>query len=117
MVPSLLGAVVLIFPLGFIVPHWLGKMAFGWPQRIAVTFSSGMKNLPIAVWPCSRQLSQAAACGPARSSCFHLADAHCERLLPLSALAGAVIAVVIGSEMRPGSGKEVRCVQEDPVGN
>jgi BASS family bile acid:Na+ symporter len=49
MVPSLLGAVVLIFPLGFIVPHWLGKMAFGWPQRIAVTFSSGMKNLPIAV--------------------------------------------------------------------
>jgi len=48
-VPSLLGAVVLIFPLGFLVPHWLGRFAFGWPQRIAVTYSSGMKNLPIAV--------------------------------------------------------------------
>jgi predicted Na+-dependent transporter len=48
-VPSLLGAVVLIFPLGFLVPHWLGRYAFGWEQRIAVTYSSGMKNLPIAV--------------------------------------------------------------------
>ncbi|MGQ9553721.1 MAG: bile acid:sodium symporter family protein [Anaerolineae bacterium] len=46
---SLLGAVVLIFPLGFLVPHWLGGYAFGWQQRIAVTYSSGMKNLPIAV--------------------------------------------------------------------
>jgi len=49
MVPALLGAVVLIFPLGFLVPHWLGRFVFGWPQRIAVTYSSGMKNLPIAV--------------------------------------------------------------------
>ena len=47
--PTLLGAVVLIFPLGFIIPHWLGRFAFGWAQRIAVTYSSGMKNLPIAV--------------------------------------------------------------------
>lgn len=49
LVPSLLGAVVLIFPLGFLLPHWLGRYALGWPQRIAVTYSSGMKNLPIAV--------------------------------------------------------------------
>jgi len=49
LVPALLGAVVLIFPLGFLVPHWLGRFAFGWPQRVAVTYSSGMKNLPIAV--------------------------------------------------------------------
>jgi hypothetical protein len=48
-VPALLGAVVLIFPLGFLAPYWLGSDAFGWPQRIAVTYSSGMKNLPIAV--------------------------------------------------------------------
>ncbi|MGB9592735.1 MAG: bile acid:sodium symporter family protein [Anaerolineae bacterium] len=48
-VPALLGAVVLIFPLGFLVPHWLGRFVFNWPQRIAVTYSSGMKNLPIAV--------------------------------------------------------------------
>lgn len=49
LVPALLGAVVLIFPLGFLVPHYLGRLAFGWEQRIAVTYSSGMKNLPIAV--------------------------------------------------------------------
>jgi len=49
LVPALLGAVVLIFPLGFLVPHWLGRFAFGWEQRVAVTYSSGMKNLPIAV--------------------------------------------------------------------
>jgi predicted Na+-dependent transporter len=49
LVPALLGAVVLIFPLGFLLPHWLGRYVFGWPQRIAVTYSSGMKNLPIAV--------------------------------------------------------------------
>jgi predicted Na+-dependent transporter len=49
LVPSLLGAVVLIFPLGFLVPHWLGRFAFNREQRIAVTYSSGMKNLPIAV--------------------------------------------------------------------
>lgn len=48
-VPALVGAVILIFPIGFLVPHWLGRYAFGWEQRIAVTFSSGMKNLPIAV--------------------------------------------------------------------
>lgn len=49
LVPSLLGAVALIFPLGFLVPHWLGRYAFNWEQRMAVTYSSGMKNLPIAV--------------------------------------------------------------------
>ena len=49
LVPSLLGAVILIFPLGFLIPHWLGHYAFNWEQRIAVTYSSGMKNLPIAV--------------------------------------------------------------------
>jgi BASS family bile acid:Na+ symporter len=49
LVPALLGAVILIFPLGFLVPHWLGRYAFNWEQRIAVTYSSGMKNLPIAV--------------------------------------------------------------------
>lgn len=49
LVPSLLGAVVLIFPLGFLVPHGLGRYLFPWPQRVAITYSSGMKNLPIAV--------------------------------------------------------------------
>lgn len=49
MVPALIGAIILIFPIGFLVPHWLGKSFFGWEQGIAVTFSSGMKNLPIAV--------------------------------------------------------------------
>ncbi|MGC8837820.1 MAG: bile acid:sodium symporter family protein [Anaerolineae bacterium] len=49
LVSGLLGAVVLIFPLGFLVPHGLGRYIFGWEQRIAVTYSSGMKNLPIAV--------------------------------------------------------------------
>lgn len=49
LVPSLLGAVLLIFPLGFLVPHWLGGLVFKREQRIAVTYSSGMKNLPIAV--------------------------------------------------------------------
>jgi predicted Na+-dependent transporter len=49
LVPSLLGAVILIFPLGFLIPHWLGRFTFNWEQRIAVTYSSGMKNLPIAV--------------------------------------------------------------------
>jgi len=49
LVPSLLGAVILIFPMGFLIPHWLGRFAFNREQRIAVTYSSGMKNLPIAV--------------------------------------------------------------------
>jgi len=49
LVPGLLGAVILIFPLGFLVPFWLGRSALDWEQRIAVTYSSGMKNLPIAV--------------------------------------------------------------------
>jgi len=49
LVPSLLGAVILIFPLGFLIPHWLGRLVFNREQRIAVTYSSGMKNLPIAV--------------------------------------------------------------------
>jgi len=46
---SLLPAVVFIFPLAFLVPHYLGRPVFKWQQRIAVTYSSGMKNLPIAV--------------------------------------------------------------------
>lgn len=49
LVPTLLGALVLIFPIGFLVPHWLGRSFFDQQQAIAVTFSSGMKNLPIAV--------------------------------------------------------------------
>lgn len=49
LVPALLGAVVLIFPLGFLLPHWFGGSVFNWEQRIAVTYSAGMKNLPIAV--------------------------------------------------------------------
>jgi predicted Na+-dependent transporter len=49
MVPALLGALILVFPIGFLVPHWIGRYLFPWEQRIAVTFSSGMKNLPIAV--------------------------------------------------------------------
>jgi predicted Na+-dependent transporter len=32
-----------------LIPHWLGRYFFSWEQRIAVTYSSGMKNLPIAV--------------------------------------------------------------------
>ena len=47
--PGLLVAVTLIFPIGFLVPHWLGRFAFDRPQRIAITYSAGMKNLPIAV--------------------------------------------------------------------
>lgn len=49
LVPMLLGAVILVFPLGFLVPHWLGHFIFNREQGIAVTYSSGMKNLPIAV--------------------------------------------------------------------
>jgi predicted Na+-dependent transporter len=48
LVPSLLAAVTLIFPLGFLVPHWLGRFFCSRQQSIAVTYSSGMKNLPIA---------------------------------------------------------------------
>lgn len=49
LVPLLLVAVALIFPLGFLVPYWLTGFAFNRGQRIAITYSSGMKNLPIAV--------------------------------------------------------------------
>ncbi|MGC8878254.1 MAG: bile acid:sodium symporter family protein [Anaerolineae bacterium] len=49
LVPSVLAAVVLIFPLGFLIPHGLGYRFFSWEERIAVTYASGMKNLPIAV--------------------------------------------------------------------
>ncbi len=48
-IPALLGAVVPIFPISFLVPQGLGRYAFDWEQRIAITFASGMKNLPIAV--------------------------------------------------------------------
>ena len=47
-VPALLIALILIFPLGFLIPFWLSRSA-KWGTRIAITFSSGMKNLPIAV--------------------------------------------------------------------
>lgn len=47
--PGLLIAVILIFPIGFLLPYGAGRYAFAWPQRVAVTYSSGMKNLPIAV--------------------------------------------------------------------
>lgn len=49
LVPALLGAVILVFLIGFLVPYWLSKPFFRWGQRIAITYSSGMKNLPIAV--------------------------------------------------------------------
>lgn len=49
LVPSLLGAVVLIFPLGFLVPWWLSRFGFKHGERVALTYASGMKNLPIAV--------------------------------------------------------------------
>ena len=49
LVPSLIGAVALIFPLGFLIPHWLGGAYLDRAKRIAVTYSAGMKNLPIAV--------------------------------------------------------------------
>jgi len=48
-VPALLLAIVLIFPLGFLVPYGLGQRLFRHEQNIAVTYASGMKNLPIAV--------------------------------------------------------------------
>jgi predicted Na+-dependent transporter len=47
--PGLLIAVILIFPIGFLLPYWAGRYAFAWQQRVAVTYASGMKNLPIAV--------------------------------------------------------------------
>ncbi len=47
-VPALLIALVLIFPLGFLIPFWLSR-SVKWETRIAITFASGMKNLPIAV--------------------------------------------------------------------
>ena len=46
---GLLIAVTLYFPIGFLLPHWLGRPLFGWPLRVAITYASGMKNLPIAV--------------------------------------------------------------------
>ncbi|MCL4396484.1 MAG: bile acid:sodium symporter [Chloroflexi bacterium] len=48
-VPALLVAIVLIFPLGFLVPYGLGQRLFRTEQNIAVTYASGRKNLPIAV--------------------------------------------------------------------
>lgn len=46
--PPLLAALVLIFPLGFLIPFWLARFT-RFETRIAITFASGMKNLPIAV--------------------------------------------------------------------
>jgi BASS family bile acid:Na+ symporter len=48
LVPPLLLATGLIFPLGFVLPHVVGRFAFSPPQRVAITYASGMKNLPIA---------------------------------------------------------------------
>jgi len=47
-VSMLLIATALIFPLGFAVPHWASRFTFSAPQRVAITYASGMKNLPIA---------------------------------------------------------------------
>lgn len=49
LVPPLVGALALVFLLGFLIPHHAGRLVFAWPQRVAVTYSAGMKNLPIAV--------------------------------------------------------------------
>jgi predicted Na+-dependent transporter len=46
--PPLIAALILVFPLGFLVPFWIASKT-KWQTRIAITFSSGMKNLPIAV--------------------------------------------------------------------
>lgn len=48
-VPSLLGAVILLFPIAFLAAHLLSRPLFPREQRIAITFSSGMKNLPVAM--------------------------------------------------------------------
>ena len=48
-VPTLLLAIISIFPLGFLVPYWIGQRMFRHEQNIAVTYAAGMKNLPIAV--------------------------------------------------------------------
>lgn len=46
--PSLLVALALVFPIGFMVPYLLaGKIKR--ETKIALTYASGMKNLPIAV--------------------------------------------------------------------
>lgn len=47
--PVLFGTLVLVFPIGFLTPYWLSRFTWGWEQQIAITFASGMKNLPIAV--------------------------------------------------------------------
>jgi len=49
MIPSLIATVILIFPIAFIVAYFLTKFLFKREQGIAVTYSSGMKNLPIAM--------------------------------------------------------------------
>jgi predicted Na+-dependent transporter len=72
---SLLPAVVLIFPLGFLVPHYLGKPVFKWEQRIAVTYSSGMKNLPIAVGLAFTSFSQVAGLAVAVAFIFQMLTA------------------------------------------
>jgi predicted Na+-dependent transporter len=48
LVPPLLLATGVIFPLGFVLPHVVGRFAFSGPERVAITYASGMKNLPIA---------------------------------------------------------------------
>jgi len=41
--------VTVIFTIAFLIPNWIGKHFFDEKARIAITFSSGMKNLGIAV--------------------------------------------------------------------
>ncbi|MGQ9616475.1 MAG: bile acid:sodium symporter family protein [Spirochaetota bacterium] len=49
MIPSLIASVILIFPIAFIGAYYTSKLFFNYKQVIAVTYTSGMKNLPIAM--------------------------------------------------------------------
>ena len=48
-IPTLILAVILIFPLGFEIAYLITKRLFDYEPAIAITYSSGMKNLPIAM--------------------------------------------------------------------
>lgn len=45
----LFGATVLVFPLLFLAAYFFSRRAFGRGASIAITYSAGMKNLPIAL--------------------------------------------------------------------
>ena len=49
MIPSLLVTVSLIFPIAFAAAYLTSSLFFQKEQGIAVTYSSGMKNLPVAI--------------------------------------------------------------------